>query len=53
VGSSSSSTVGWMYSARARLMRMRQPPEKELVARFCITTLNPAHDGHAGDEHNL
>ena len=38
--------MGWMYSARARLMRMRQPPEKELVARFCITMLKPANGEH-------
>ncbi len=31
-----------MYSARASEMRMRQPPEKDDVARFRIASLNPA-----------
>mmetsp|Transcript_11349 Transcript_11349/g.47416 ORF Transcript_11349/g.47416 Transcript_11349/m.47416 type:complete len:339 (+) Transcript_11349:197-1213(+) len=41
VGSSSSSSVGWMKSARARLMRMRQPPEKLLVGAACILGVKP------------
>ena len=42
MGSSRSSTVGWMYSARAREMRMRQPPEKLLVDRRCMTSVKPS-----------
>ena len=34
--------MGSMKRARARLMRMRHPPEKELVARCCILSSNPA-----------
>jgi len=34
--------VGWMYSARASEMRMRQPPEKDDVGRLRIASLNPA-----------
>mmetsp|Transcript_25706 Transcript_25706/g.56008 ORF Transcript_25706/g.56008 Transcript_25706/m.56008 type:complete len:205 (+) Transcript_25706:1083-1697(+) len=41
VGSSSSSRVGWMYRARAREMRMRQPPLNDCVARFCMASVNP------------
>mmetsp|Transcript_5424 Transcript_5424/g.10350 ORF Transcript_5424/g.10350 Transcript_5424/m.10350 type:complete len:319 (-) Transcript_5424:205-1161(-) len=41
VGSSSSSSVGWMKSARASEMRMRQPPEKVLVVLVCIVGVKP------------
>ena len=34
--SSSSSRVGWMYSALAREIRILHPPEKSLVDLFCI-----------------
>lgn len=31
-----------MYSARAKEMRMRQPPENEFVGRACIAGVNPS-----------
>ena len=40
MGSSNNSSVGSMNKARAREMRMRQPPEKVFAARVCSTTSN-------------
>lgn len=34
--------MGSMNNARAKLIRMRHPPENELVARCCIFSSNPA-----------
>lgn len=41
VGSSNSSRVGSRNKALARDTLIRQPPEKFLVARFCISLENP------------
>mmetsp|Transcript_174475 Transcript_174475/g.424470 ORF Transcript_174475/g.424470 Transcript_174475/m.424470 type:complete len:88 (+) Transcript_174475:1183-1446(+) len=41
VGSSSSSSDGCRNRARARAIRIRQPPEKSRVFLFCIATSKP------------
>lgn len=39
VGSSSNSKSGSINKARARAMRIRHPPEKAFVGRFCISVV--------------
>mmetsp|Transcript_24572 Transcript_24572/g.41570 ORF Transcript_24572/g.41570 Transcript_24572/m.41570 type:complete len:161 (+) Transcript_24572:443-925(+) len=41
VGSSKSSSVGWMNSARARAIRMRQPPLNSFVFFCCLAGVKP------------